>query len=72
LAEVFDKVVAKVNGDIITLSAVEERKSILVNQIRANGGKVELSDRELTREVLNTIIDEKLQVQEAKKLSLKV
>ncbi len=64
-AEVFDKVVAKVNSAIITLSSVEERTDIL--RQKYVGAPVSLSGEELLREALNMIIDEKLQIQAGKK-----
>ncbi len=65
-AEVFDKVVAKVNSEIITLSSIEERAEIL--RPRYAGASVSISQQKLLEESLNMIIDEKLQLQEGKKL----
>jgi peptidyl-prolyl cis-trans isomerase SurA len=64
-AEVFDKVVAKVNSAIITLSSVEERADLLRQKYAATPAR--MSGQELLREALNMIIDEKLQIQAGKK-----
>ena len=65
-AQVFDKVAAKVNSEIITLSSVEERASLL-RQRPQNLGE-DSSDEALLTEALNMIVDEKLQLQEGKKI----
>ncbi len=67
-AKVFDRVVARVNSDIITLSAVENR----VNLLKATNAMPDASDREIQENALNTIIDNKLQVQEAERLGIEV
>ena len=67
-AQVFDKVAAKVNSEIITLSSVEERASLL-RQRPQNLGE-DSSDEALLTEALNMIVDEKLQLQEGKKIHL--
>lgn len=71
-ARVVDRVVAKVNGEIITLSAVEERVSIAKQQMSAAETSTDLSDKQLIENTLNAIIEEKLQLQEAKKSGLEV
>jgi peptidyl-prolyl cis-trans isomerase SurA len=65
-AMVFDRVVAKVNSEIITLSFVEERAGLL-RQKYANALE-KPSGQDILKEALNMIVDEKLQLQEAKKI----
>ncbi len=70
-AKIVDRVIAKVNGDIITLSSVEERAAVLKQQLELSGETVP-SDKELIKDTLERIIEEKLQIQEAKKSGLEV
>ena len=72
LARVVDRVVAKVNGEIITLSAVEERVVIAKQQMNASETGFDLSEKQIIEKTLNSIIEEKLQLQEAKKSGLDV
>jgi len=72
LAKVVDRVVAKVNGEIITLSTVEERASIARQQLKASEKPAKFSEREIALKTLGGIIEEKLQLQEAKKSGLEV
>ena len=67
-AETVDRVVANVNGEIITLSSVRDRFIIISknNNASNNGDQLQL-ERELMQNALNSIIEERLQVQEAKK-----
>jgi peptidyl-prolyl cis-trans isomerase SurA len=69
IAKVFDRIVAKVNSEIITLSSVNERVELLKQKMRGDyqGGEEEILD-----EALNTIVEEKLQIQEGKKRGLEV
>jgi peptidyl-prolyl cis-trans isomerase SurA len=69
IAKVFDRIVAKVNSEIITLSSVNERVELLKQKMREDyhGGEEEILD-----EALNAIVEEKLQLQEAKKKGLEV
>jgi parvulin-like peptidyl-prolyl isomerase len=69
-ATVFDKVVAKVNSEIITLSSVEERAELLKQKYSSSPQLP--SEKELLKEALNIIVDEKLQIQEAKKIGFVV
>ncbi len=69
-ARVFDKVAAKVNTEIITLSSVEERAELLRQKYERS--PVTVSGQELLKEALNMIIDERLQLQEGKKLGFVV
>lgn len=65
-AKVFDKVAAKVNSEIITLSSIEERAGLL--RQRYAQAPVGVPEKELLKEALNMIVDERLQLQEGKKL----
>jgi peptidyl-prolyl cis-trans isomerase SurA len=67
IAKVLDRIVAKVNSEIITLSSVNERVELLKQKI---GGVY--NEDEILDEALNTIIEEKLQIQEGKKRGLAV
>ena len=70
-AKVFDKVVAKINSEIITLSSVEE-KSALLRQKYERSPSISISPQELLSEALNMIIEEKLQAQEGEKRGMVV
>ena len=65
-ARVLDKVAAKVNSEIITLSVIEERAEIL--RQKYVGAPISISEQDLLKEVLNMVIEERLQIQEGKKL----
>ncbi len=65
-AKVFDKVAAKINTEIVTLSSVEERANLLRQKYAKS--PVGIPEKELLKEALNMIIDERLQLQEGKKL----
>jgi peptidyl-prolyl cis-trans isomerase SurA len=65
-AKVFDKVVAKVNAEIITLSSVQERSELLQNKYAQS--PMTISQQELLKEALEMIIEERLQLQEGKKM----
>ncbi|OGW25556.1 MAG: hypothetical protein A3K09_04075, partial [Nitrospinae bacterium RIFCSPLOWO2_12_FULL_47_7] len=67
-AKTFDRVVAKVNNDIIALSTLEDRVEFIHERKRSDGA----SDETLMKKVLDTIVDERLQLQEAKRLKLPV
>jgi peptidyl-prolyl cis-trans isomerase SurA len=70
MAKVFDRVVAKVNSEIITLSSVNERVELLKQKYREDiNGR---GEKEILDEALNTIVEEKLQLQEGKKMGLEV
>ena len=64
-ARVLDKVAAKVNSEIITLSGIEERAEILRQEYV--GAPISVSEEDLLKEALNMIIEERLQIQEGKK-----
>ena len=58
------KATALVNGDVITDTDLEQRLNLVV---AANGGKIAAEERERLRlQVLRNLIDERLQIQEAK------
>ena len=65
-ARVLDKVAAKVNSEIITLSVIEERAEIL--RQKYVGAPISISEQDLLKEALNMVIEERLQIQEGKKL----
>jgi peptidyl-prolyl cis-trans isomerase SurA len=67
IAKVFDRIVAKVNSEIITLSSVNERVELLKQKVRGDYNEEEILD-----EALNSIVEEKLQLQEGKKRGLVV
>ncbi len=71
-AKVVDRVVAKVNGEIVTLSNVEERAVLLKQQMQSSPTSSDISDGDLIKDALNSLIEEKLQLQEAKKAHLEV
>jgi peptidyl-prolyl cis-trans isomerase SurA len=70
VAKVFDRVVAKVNNEIVTLSSVNERVELLRQKYR--GDFKGPDEKEILGEALNTIVEEKLQLQEGKKRGLVV
>ena len=73
LAATLDRVVAKVNSEIVTLSSVEGRVAAILNQIKAFGSSDKRpTENELMKQTLDAIIDEKLQIQEAKKIGMEV
>src|SRR3546814_17732869 len=58
------KATAIINGEIITGTDVDQRLALIIT---ANGGKVEEQEKERLRlQVLRNLIDETLQIQEAK------
>ena len=72
-AGIIDKVVAKVNGDIITLSETMVRVQTISARTNEFGEKDQIPpDKKLLRQALNLLIEERLQLQEAKKSGLKV
>lgn len=70
--KVMDRVVATVNGAIITLSTVQERAAILQQQMQASGEPVKMGEKEFLQKTLDSIIEEKLQLQEAKRAGLDI
>ena len=73
-AATYDRVVAKVNNDVITLVTLEDRAEAYLNQNRssANLEEKELTKNKLMMTVLDIMVTERLQVQEAKKLGMTV
>jgi peptidyl-prolyl cis-trans isomerase SurA len=69
ITKVLDRVAAKVNNEIITLSSVNERVELLKQKSR---GDYQGSKEEILDEALNEIVEEKLQLQEGKKRGLVV
>jgi parvulin-like peptidyl-prolyl isomerase len=65
-AKVFDMVAAKINAEIVTLSLVKERAELLLQKYARS--PVDIPEEELLKEALNMIIDERLMLQEGKKL----
>jgi len=73
LASTLDRVVAKVNSEIVTLSAVQDRLFVISQQMQSSGTEEKMpSQDELMKTALNSIINERLQVQEAKKVGYEV
>jgi peptidyl-prolyl cis-trans isomerase SurA len=70
---VVDRIVAVVNQEIITLSEVEKRTGPLLDEIQAEGRLQRREKiREVCREVLERLIEEKLIDQEVKRVGIKV
>ncbi|MEK9629011.1 MAG: peptidylprolyl isomerase [Nitrospinota bacterium] len=75
LAKVFDRVVAKVNSEIITLSSVEETAFVLKEKYRRGAAMGEVTipeEKELMNEALEKIIGDKLKLQQGKKMGFVV
>ncbi len=68
----FDRVVAKVNGEIITLSAVEDRVGILMDQMKSMENPSIPPEEEMMEKALDIMITEKLQIQDGEKRGFKV
>lgn len=71
-AKVFDRVVAKVNDEIITLSGLQERMNAELVKMRQAGMPNDYPLDELKEKLLDRMIDEKLQLQDGKKIGLTV
>jgi len=70
-AMTLDRIVAKVNTDVITLMKLEDRVEVFLNRIKMEGSvDKELKKNELMKKVLDGMIEEKLQIQEAEKLGM--
>ncbi len=68
LATTFDRVVAKVNNDVITLWTLENRVEAFLQKNNGSNSLVQpLQKKEVMKLVLKDLVAEKLQVQEAKK-----
>ena len=66
LGKVFDRVVAKVNSEIITMSSIEEKAIVLKQKFRNQKPKID--EKEILRQALEIIISEKLQLQQAQQV----
>ena len=73
-ATIVDKIVAIVNGEIITLAELERYRSELRDRSESTGNPLEKRAKifESRRKILDRLIDEKLVDQQCKKLSIKV
>ena len=65
--KIFDRVVAKVNTEIITLSSIETRAEALKQKFAHN-----YNENQILHEALEMMIDEKLQIQQGKKMGFVV
>jgi parvulin-like peptidyl-prolyl isomerase len=72
-AMTLDRIVAKVNSDVITLMKLEDRVTVFLNKMKTAGSvDKKLDKKKLMKTVLEGMIAEKLQAQEAKKLGMVV
>src|SRR5262245_981419 len=71
-AEILERVVARVNGDIVTLSEFEQRQVAALQQARVAPEGVERFLRENNQRILQDAIDDLLLVQRGHELGLKV
>jgi peptidyl-prolyl cis-trans isomerase SurA len=68
---IVDRVVARVNNEIITLSAVKSKVALLLSRIdRSDSNTIKQTEKQLMQQSLDSIIDQKLQTQEGKKIGL--
>ena len=68
-----DRIVARVNADVITLMMLEDRVAGSLNKMKAEGSDdKQLKKNKLKKMVLEGMIAEKLQIQEAEKLGMVV
>jgi peptidyl-prolyl cis-trans isomerase SurA len=68
-AEIVDRIVATVNGDIITLSEVEQRVQPYLEKNNISG-QAEVD--QVTRQILAALVDQTLMIQQAEKLEIEV
>ena len=72
-AMTLDRIVAKVNADVITLMDLEDRVAVFLKQMNAAGSvEKQLKKNKVMKVVLDEMIAKKLQIQEAKKLGIVV
>ena len=72
-AMTLDRIVAKVNADVITLMKLEDRVAGYLEKMEAEGSvDNHLDEKSLMNTVLDGMIAEKLQIQEAKKRGMEV
>tara|TARA_Y100001936_G_scaffold183573_1_gene180947 strand:+ start:378 stop:1817 length:1440 start_codon:yes stop_codon:yes gene_type:complete len=67
---IFDRVVAKVNNEIITLSKVQERVEILKQ--KSKNKSIVVNEQKLLKDAIEMMIAEKLQLQEGKKIGFEI
>jgi peptidyl-prolyl cis-trans isomerase SurA len=66
-AYTFDRLIAKINDSIVTLSEVEDRAKLINMERKGKKGIKSLSPKVIKKEALNLILEEKLLIQEGKK-----
>lgn len=66
-AKAFDRVIAKINDSIVTLSEVEDRAKLIRLERRGQEGVKLLTNKEYNKQALDLILEEKLLIQEGKK-----
>jgi peptidyl-prolyl cis-trans isomerase SurA len=71
-SEVIERVVAKVNGDIVTLSDFEQRQISALQEARVGQDRIESYLRDNNARILQDAIDELLIIQRADELGLKL
>ncbi len=69
-AEVLDRVIAKVNDEIITLSEVQERAVVELGRLKAAGGENIPPAGEVMEKILNRMIEDRLLLNQGKKLGI--
>jgi len=70
-AILIDRIVAVVNDEVITLNDLSERVNLVMRQIQRQGGQVPGADV-LTRQILERMVNDLVQVQLAKETGIKV
>ena len=68
--KIFDRVVAKVNSEIITLSSIEGRANALKEKYRNDMDNYD--ENQILREALELLIDDRLKLQQGKKMGFEV
>jgi peptidyl-prolyl cis-trans isomerase SurA len=68
--KIFDRIVAKVNSEIITLSSIEQRANALKQKYRNEYDNYD--ENKILREALEILIDDKLKLQQGKKMGFEV
>src|SRR5690349_18373702 len=71
-AVVLERVIAKVNGEIVTLSELEQRQIAAAQAANVPADKVEAFLQEKSGEILQEVIDDLLLSQKAEDLGIKV
>jgi len=71
LGSIVDRVVAKVNNEIITLSAVKSKAALILSRTNlSDSNGIKQTEKQLMQQSLDSIIDEKLQIQKGKEKGL--